>query len=64
MVYVNIYLSKLLKEELAWAMDKWFRIVSNTYNVSYTTKKLKNKAILILKQYCICCYVTLSNVSN
>ena len=25
-------------------------------------KKLKNKAILNLKQYCMCCYVTLSNI--
>ena len=35
------------------------------YNViynSYTTKNLKNKAIFNLKQYCMCCYVTLSNV--
>ena len=29
--------------------------------VSYTTKKLKNKAIFNLKQYCMQCYVTLSN---
>ena len=30
--------------------------------VSYTTKKLKNKAIFILKQYWMYCYVVLSNV--
>ena len=32
------------------------------YNVSYTTKNLKNKAVFNLKQYCMHCYVTLSNV--
>ena len=26
------------------------------------TKELKDKAILSLKQYCMCCYVVLSNV--
>ena len=29
---------------------------------SYATKKLKNKAVLNLKQYCMRYYVTLSNV--
>ena len=41
----------MFKGELAWARDKWCRIFSNIYNVilnSYTTKKLKNKAVLIL----------------
>ena len=28
---------------------------------SFTTKKLKNKVVLNLKQYCMPCYVTLSN---
>ena len=29
---------------------------------SYITKKLKNKAVLNLKQYRMCCYVSLSYV--
>ena len=29
---------------------------------SYATKNLKNKAIFDLKQYCMHCFVTLSNV--
>ena len=32
--------------------------------VMYTTKNLKNKAILNLKQYCMPCYVALSNISH
>ena len=48
-----IYISMCLKEELVWTTDKW---------PSYTTKELKNKAILNLNQYCMCCYVVLSNV--
>ena len=27
--YVNIRVSRHLKEELAWAIDKWLRIISN-----------------------------------
>ena len=30
--------------------------------VIYNTKKLKNKAVLNLKQYGMCCYVTPNNV--
>ena len=28
--YVNIHVSRHLKQELAWAIDKWFRVISNT----------------------------------
>ena len=54
-----VRVSSLLKEELAWVTDKQLRI-----NSSYTTKELKNKAVLSLKlkQYCMRCYVVLSNV--
>ena len=47
--YVNVCMSRHLKEELAWAIDKWFWAISNTmlqYLNSYTTKNLKNKAVL------------------
>ena len=27
--YVNVCVSRHLKEELAWALDKWLRVVSN-----------------------------------
>ena len=30
MAYMNVYVSRHLKEELAWAIDKRFRVVSNT----------------------------------
>ena len=41
--YVNIGISKSLKEELAWAIDKQLWVVSNKmlFKNSYTTKKLK-----------------------
>ena len=51
-MYVNIRISKHLKEKLAWVIDKQLGVISNKN--SFTTKKLKNKA---LKQYCIGCYV-------
>ena len=44
-----VHVSRHLKEELAWAIDKWLRVISNTMlfkTVSYTSKYLKNKAIL------------------
>ena len=48
---MNVRVSKCLKEELSWAIDKRLR-----------TKNLKNKTVFSLKQYCVHCYVTLSNV--
>ena len=49
--------SKHLKEELAWAIDKWLQATIKSYNVIknsfYTTKILKSKAVLNLKQYCV-----------
>ena len=51
---------KVFKRELAWAMDKWLQVISN--KIVYTTKTLKNKAILNLKQHRMHCYVTLSNI--
>ena len=29
-VYVNICISRCLKEELAWAIDKWLQLIINT----------------------------------
>ena len=40
---------KVLKEVLAWATDK--RFWGFCFQNSYTTKELKNKAILSLKQH-------------
>ena len=65
MAYVKVRVSRRLKQELAWVIDKRLRVISNKIlfkTVVYTTKKLKNKAVLNLKQYCMCCYVTLSDV--
>ena len=58
MAYVNVHVSRHLKEELAWAIDKWLRVISNIMSVI----PLMNKAVLIIKQYCMRCYVALSNV--
>ena len=41
---------QVFKEELAWAIDKQLRLIINATlfkAVIYTTKNLKNKAILI-----------------
>ena len=40
MVDVDVRVSSHLKEELAWAIDKWLRVISN-YNDSKSTKELK-----------------------
>ena len=58
-VLVRICVSRCLKEELALATDK-LCLISNLKQ-SYT-QELKNKAVLNLKQYCMHCYVVLSNV--
>ena len=29
MAYMNIHVSRHLKEELAWAIDKWLQVISN-----------------------------------
>ena len=63
MVYVKLHVSRCLKEELAWVVDKWLGLLV-IYTVGYTTKKLTNKAILNLKQYCMHCYVALSDIRN
>ena len=62
MAYMIVCISRCLKEELAWAIDKRLRVVSNKMlfkTVLRTTKKLTNKTVLNLKQYCMCYYVTL-----
>ena len=42
--------SKPLKEEMAWATDKQFRVISKIrFLNNNTTKKLKDKAVLNLK---------------
>ena len=35
--YMGIQVSRHLKEELAWAIDKWLQFISNISN-SYATK--------------------------
>ena len=53
MAYINVHVSRRLKEELAWATDKHLWVISNQMlfkRVIRTTKKLKNKAILKLKR--------------
>ena len=54
--YMKVCVSRHLKEELAWVIDKRLQLIS------YTTKNLKNKAIFNLKQYCMCYYVTFSDI--
>ena len=65
MAYMSVHISRCLKEELTWAIDKqlWHIIDTMLFKtVTYTAKNLKNKAIFNFKQYYIRCYVTLSNV--
>ena len=67
-VDVDVRISSHLKEELTWAIDKRLWVISTIIcylKNSKSTKelnKLKNKAVLNLKQYCMRCYVALSYV--
>ena len=67
MVDIDVRISSHLKEELAWAVDKRLQVIStimlfkNSKSIK-ELKKLKNKAVLNLKQYCMRCYVALSYV--
>ena len=58
--YMNVCVSRHLKEELAWAIDKWFQATSNKM-LFKTVVPLRNQRIklLSLKQYCVHCYMTL-----
>ena len=60
--YVGIHILEHLKEELAWAIDKWLWFISNMKAVIPLNKKLKNKALLNLQQYCMHCHVALSSI--
>ena len=42
MAYLNVCVSRHIKEELPWAMDKQLQIISYRMN-SYTTKKIKKE---------------------
>ena len=60
---MNVRVSRHFKEELAWAIDKWFQVTNN--EMLFTTViplRNKNKAVLSLKQYYMHCYVALCNV--
>ena len=46
MACVGVQVLRRLKEELAWATDKWLQVIIN--NDSHTTKKLKDKIVLSL----------------
>ena len=56
---------KVFKEELTLATDKQFQAIINIMllkTIIPTTKELKNKAILNLKQYCMHCCMALRNI--
>ena len=61
MVDVNVRVSSHLKEELTWAIDKRLQVIS-TVMLFKSTKELKKRAVLNLKQYCMHCFVVLSYV--
>ena len=61
--YVNMHISKHGKEELAWAIDKRLQVISSKmlYKTVIPLRNLRIKPFN-LKQYCMHCYVALSNV--
>ena len=59
---VGIHVLRHIKVELAWGTYRWLRVISNIMLFkSYTTKKLKNKAILSLNNIAKWSLVTYSN---
>ena len=60
----GVCVSRLLKEELAWVIDKRLWVISNKmlFKTILPLKKLKNKAILNIEKHCMCCYVILRNI--
>ena len=54
----------VFKDELAWATDKQLWVISNIkrYLKQLCHQGTKECAILNIKQYCMHCYVVLSNV--
>ena len=66
MACVGAYVSRRIKEGLAWATDKRLQVISNImlFKNNHTTKKLKNKAVLSINSIvCIAMWslVTYSN---
>ena len=61
MVDVDVCLLSHLKEELAWAIDKQFPVIT-TIMLFKATKELKKTSCFKFKEYCIHCYVALSNI--
>ena len=59
--YVNVRVSMRFKEELAWVTDKRLWLIINVFKTVIPLRILKAK-FLNLKQYCMRCNVTLSNI--
>ena len=62
MVDIDVRVSSYLKEELAWAVGKRLRIISTIILFKKTVRLLGRLKELAVLNYCICCYVALSNV--
>ena len=58
---MGIHILRHFKEEITRATDKQLPVISNNM-FRYTTKKLKNEAILSFKEYWMHYYVVLINV--
>ena len=54
-VYVNICMSKRLKEELAWAVDKWLQVVSNKMLFKTVIPKEKSHFKFKITLYTLLC---------
>ena len=62
-MYMNIRILRDLKEELVWAIDEQLRLINNKMLFKIILPlKTKNKPIMDLKQHCMHCYVTPSNI--
>ena len=59
----QIYQVAHLKEELAWALDKWLQVISNIIKtVLSLSNYTQTESILNLKKYYTHCYMALGSV--
>ena len=63
-VNIDVHVSSHSKEELAWAIDKWLRVINTImlFKNSKSTKELKELKNIAILNLSIHCYVALSNV--
>ena len=63
MAFMVVQVLRHLKVELAWAVDKWLQVISNImlFKTVISVRNLR-KCCFKFEEYCMHCYVVLTNV--